>query len=76
VLSGQPPLEQFADSQERRGPSDGPILGELGRQFTATLLGVVRSAVEPERALHCPTRDWVDADRDADLEHARSAFAQ
>jgi hypothetical protein len=76
VLRYQPPLEQFADRQEGGGWSDGPILGELGREFTAALLGVVGYAVKPERSLHCPTRDWVDADGDADLEHPGPAFAQ
>ena len=66
----QPPLEQLPDGQERCRPPDGPVLGELGGQLAATLLGVLECSVEPERALDGPTGDRVDTDGDTDLEDA------
>ena len=48
---------------------DGPLLGELGGQFTSALLGVLQCSVKPERALHGAARDRVDTDGDRDLGH-------
>ena len=76
VLGSQPPLEQLADGQERRGPPDGPVLGELGGQLTATLLGVLERSVEPEGALDGSAGDRVDTHRDPDLEHAGALLPQ
>ena len=53
MLGRHPPLEQLADGQGGCGPPDGPVLGELGGQFTTTLLGVLQRSMEPERPL-----DW------------------
>ncbi len=76
VLGTHPPLEQLPDGQERCGPADRPVLGELGGQFTASLLGVFEFSVEPERPLDGPAGDRVDPHGDTDLEHARALLPQ
>lgn len=76
MVGGQPSLEKLADGQEGCGTSDGPVLSELCRQFGSTIPGILSSAMEPERALHRPTRHRVNADGDADLEHAGPPLPQ
>ena len=76
MLGTHPPLEQFTDGQERCGPADRPVLGELGGQFTSALLGVLEGSVEPEGALDGATGDRVHADGDPDLEHAGALLPQ
>jgi hypothetical protein len=75
VVGGHPPLQQLANRQERCGTMDRPVLGELGGETTPALFGVLECSVEPERPLHRPAGDRIDADRDADLEDPWSALA-
>ena len=75
MVGGHPPLQQLANSEERCGTTDRAVLGELLREFTPALLGVLKCSVEPKRTLDRAARDGIDADRDADLEDPWSTFA-